>query len=207
MKGLHRRQVSALSIWMPLPPSWFKVNSDASFKNGLSVHSFIIRNHNGSTVAAFTGRAPCHDPLSAEVIAMWEATKILDSWKMPLIIFESDSFVATDLILKKSTTSFWSCKHYIQYIQDFCSCWPRWKFSFFYPIPEYAHTAKQLTMPHGITSSDRYEVVPGSLLLNARYVYLQMIRIILFLNVEGTELMGRKKACGLNVIGPYDMRN
>ncbi|PIN24387.1 hypothetical protein CDL12_02920 [Handroanthus impetiginosus] len=126
MKGPHRRQVAAPSVWMPPPPGWLKVNSDASFKDGLSVHSFIIRNHNGSIVAAFTGRAPCHYPLSFEVIAIWEATKILVSWKL----LESDSLVATELVLKKSSTSFWSCKHYIQYIQDLRSCWPRWKFSF-----------------------------------------------------------------------------
>ncbi|PIN19337.1 hypothetical protein CDL12_07997 [Handroanthus impetiginosus] len=72
--------------------------------------SVLIRNHNGTTLAAYTGSAYCHDALSVETIAIWEATKILDSWNWDSIIFESDSITAIDLVLSYSPASFRSCK-------------------------------------------------------------------------------------------------
>lgn len=62
--------------WTCPPIGWLKINIDTSFKDGNSHSSCIIRNSNGSIVLAHSSAQKCHDPLTAEALAILEGCKI-----------------------------------------------------------------------------------------------------------------------------------
>ncbi|KAL3656141.1 hypothetical protein CASFOL_000537 [Castilleja foliolosa] len=64
--------------WKLPPFGCYKVNTDASFSNGMATAGVIIKNHNGSILAASTNHSSCDDPITAEAIAILLGCNLLD---------------------------------------------------------------------------------------------------------------------------------
>lgn len=54
-------KINSLS-WKAAPLHWLKINTDSTFKDGVAQVAFVIRNHNGSILHAFSKEFLCIDP-------------------------------------------------------------------------------------------------------------------------------------------------
>ncbi|KAK4476788.1 hypothetical protein RD792_015948 [Penstemon davidsonii] len=117
-------------VWSPPRPNGIKVNSDASFKNGLAAFAVIIRNSNGSILFAAASKQPCLSPLAAECLSLHLACSILMKWKIDEACIENDCLQAIFEISNDWQAADWSARDFIEEIRKFWSCWPKWRFKF-----------------------------------------------------------------------------
>ncbi|KAL3644215.1 hypothetical protein CASFOL_012147 [Castilleja foliolosa] len=68
---------STNQVWKAPPLSWFKINMDSSYIDGVVVSGLVIRNSNGSLLLAAAYKHSCLDPLSAECLSILDACKII----------------------------------------------------------------------------------------------------------------------------------
>ncbi|KAL3620343.1 hypothetical protein CASFOL_035255 [Castilleja foliolosa] len=125
-------------VWIPPPLDFIKVNTDASFKNGVSKAGIILRNHSGTISLAATYHHDCLDSFSAECLALLDACKLLQELKIQKVCLESDCLSAISFINGKSRNFFWQASAVIDQILLIWRKWPLWSFKF---IPRVANDA------------------------------------------------------------------
>ncbi|KAL3618474.1 hypothetical protein CASFOL_037556 [Castilleja foliolosa] len=76
--------------WKASPPGWIKINTDASFANGVSYGGITLRCNCGSFLKACTSFHNCVDAISAESLALLHACHLVASLKIKNAIFETD---------------------------------------------------------------------------------------------------------------------
>ncbi|KAL3628478.1 hypothetical protein CASFOL_027524 [Castilleja foliolosa] len=117
-------------VWIPPPLGFIKVNTDASFKNGVSKAGIIFRNHSGTISLAATYHHNCLDSFSAECLALLDACKILQELKNQKVCLESDCLAAITFINGNSGNFFWQASAVIDQFLLIRSRWPFWSFNF-----------------------------------------------------------------------------
>ncbi|KAL3614944.1 hypothetical protein CASFOL_040605 [Castilleja foliolosa] len=116
--------------WNPPPSGWIKVNTDSSFANGDAVAGVVVKNHNGSILAAATYTHRCLNAHSAETLAILDACLLLDSFKVKNAIIESDCLSAISWINGASINTHWSANSAMEQIRRSWNSWPTWRFKF-----------------------------------------------------------------------------
>lgn len=111
--------------WKPTPVGWIKINTDASFANGISQSRFLLRNHKGSILWASSHSHHCLDALTAETLALQDACKFINHLKIKEAIFESDSLNAITFINNASSARVWTANPVINEIRKCWNAWPK----------------------------------------------------------------------------------
>ncbi|KAL3642607.1 hypothetical protein CASFOL_013422 [Castilleja foliolosa] len=125
-------------VWKCPPADWVKINVDAAFSNGRAKSGVVLRNSNGSFMAAAIYSHSCLDALAAECLGLLDACNLLISLKIDKAIVESDSLIAITMLSSKPQNSYWTASPIVEKIFKVWHCWPNWSFKF---IPRNANNA------------------------------------------------------------------
>lgn len=106
-------------IWISPPWGWLKINTDSIFVNWKAHSSHVIRNKNGSIVLASPQYHNRLDFTTVESLALLDACKLLDHFKIKEAIFEADSLNVIAYIRGASGISFWTASPVIDQIRNF----------------------------------------------------------------------------------------
>ncbi|KAG8369978.1 hypothetical protein BUALT_Bualt14G0069800 [Buddleja alternifolia] len=125
-KLLRAQEYNPVQKWRAPPSDWLKVNTDASFKDGLCAVAILVRDSSGAIVHAAGFKSWAHDVVAAEALAIAKALSILDKAGVHQVLFESDSLVAVNLILHDDIPPDWTAKVDIEAAKFLLSHWPMW---------------------------------------------------------------------------------
>ncbi|KAG8372215.1 hypothetical protein BUALT_Bualt12G0043300 [Buddleja alternifolia] len=125
-KLLRAQEYNPVQKWRAPPFDWLKVNTDASFKDGLCAVAILIRDSSGVIVHAAGFKSWAHDVVAAETLAIAKALSILDKTGVYQVLFENDSLVAVNLIFHDDILPDWTAKLDIEAAKFLLSRWPMW---------------------------------------------------------------------------------
>ncbi|KAK4484398.1 hypothetical protein RD792_006977 [Penstemon davidsonii] len=83
-----------IAAWYPPKEGLLKVNTDASFKDGIAAVAVIVRNSRGTILFASATNQPCLSPFVAEVLSLHIASTLLNKWKILDVCIENDCLQA-----------------------------------------------------------------------------------------------------------------
>ncbi|XP_019167881.1 PREDICTED: uncharacterized protein LOC109163586 [Ipomoea nil] len=90
-RNQDRVNEAALADWSPPPPNFIKCNVDATVSREGAGYGFVLRNHEGTFIAAKCNRLLGEeDPFTAEVLGVKEALTWIKSQAFSNVMIESD---------------------------------------------------------------------------------------------------------------------
>lgn len=86
-----QRESEERSSWSPPPVGWFKINTNATYKNGKVSIAIVVQDDSGGMILIMTKIIECKNAMCAELAALNWATRISDSRGWSNIIWSSDA--------------------------------------------------------------------------------------------------------------------
>lgn len=108
---------------------WLKVNTYFTFDKDKTQHAYIIRNHNGSIIHAFSKEHLCTDSMVAETQAILEACQFINCARLKNVIFEADCLNAIKFTILHVQVH-WIARILIAKTKKLWSLWTKWRFKF-----------------------------------------------------------------------------
>ncbi|XP_062026327.1 uncharacterized protein LOC133742658 [Rosa rugosa] len=104
--------------WLPPPPNYIKINSDASWSSTEVGLAAIARNCDGVVVGGSHLSTSAPSPLYAEALALCLSVHLAQKLQADKFLFESDSLQLVNLLQHSSPSSDWVVMPLIDHIRD-----------------------------------------------------------------------------------------